>query len=58
MKDKQQEKFLKKDKIGERNNKKMWEENFGRYSGRKKNSRERKFRKIALCILPLYVAFF
>ena len=41
-----------------RNNKKMWEENFGRDSRRKKNKRGRKFRKIAFCILPLHVAFF
>ena len=29
-------KFWKKNKIGERNNKKMWEENFERDSARKK----------------------
>ena len=36
--------------------KKMWEENFGRVSGRKKDV-GRKFRKIALWIVPLHVAF-
>jgi hypothetical protein len=37
--------------------KKMWEEKFGRDSGRKKDV-GRKFKKLALWILPLYVAFF
>jgi hypothetical protein len=37
----------KKQKTGERNNKKKWEENFGRDSGRKKDVR-RKFRKITI----------
>jgi hypothetical protein len=40
-----------------RNNKKNFEENFVRDSGRK-NRRERKCKKIALSILPLHVAFF
>jgi hypothetical protein len=43
------EKILKKKKkeIGERNNKKMWEENFERDSGKKEDV-GRKFKKIAL----------
>ena len=35
----------------------MWEENFGRDSGRKKDV-ERKFRRIILWIIPLHVAVF
>jgi hypothetical protein len=35
----------------------MWEENFGRDSGRKKDVGI-KFRKIALWIVPLHIAFF
>jgi hypothetical protein len=37
----------KKKKTGERNNKKTWEENFGRDNGRKKDI-EIKFREIVL----------
>jgi hypothetical protein len=47
VKEKYWEKILEKEKIGERNNKKTWEENFGRDSRRKKDV-ERKIRKIAL----------
>jgi hypothetical protein len=36
---------LKKEKTSERNNKKTWEENFGKDSRRKKDMR-RKFRKV------------
>jgi hypothetical protein len=35
----------KKEKIGERNNKKMWKENFGRDSGRKKKPWEENLGK-------------
>jgi hypothetical protein len=38
---------LKKKKVGERNNRKTWEENFGRDSERKKDV-GRKFWKIAI----------
>ena len=45
------ENFEKRKKQVRETIKRTWEENFGRDSGR-------KFRKIALYILPLHVAFF